>query len=1139
MVAGNKICWLLSKAMGEKMYHLSTKVSWRHTIMWTVKNAVENSRIIKAWDLLSPIDWLSFVSSVMSSYSEKFWKKMIENLWNRIAYDAKQLLDPIATKIANWEAVDLSKYKRAAQSLWRNNKAIKELFLDKWTSSDEEIRDAAVYYAAATIDWYMKSFWDMNKTISQYQWMVESWLDPYPYYFSQSSKDIYIWMVSNMQNMLESITDLNNFIKHSAQQDSLRLLENFNHKPLEWISDLSEWNIKKSMKKFAEIYSTNPKNVWLSESQYKKLIRQMNGNYDPISLMAGQKTSKIMKAIVKTSADARRFSTWVLNFPMAIALWGWAWTWYTMNAVWARSSWLYNLWKLEWIRDIIWYKTENVFWMSTKADINDIISSWVWSWDLSYLNRISKWINWFSKTQLEELWVRRDIAAMVWESAWEALKWLHNIPDSVFKIVAQNTAIWQALRQMQYLDEKAFLSHYKASTNKEALAQELRRLTDEYMQIGVWFFGPSTWNISTFNDMPIIKHLMYLASWWLNMAQNFFNLIWGRPIWLLIDWITWAMWWVEGAFKKAVWLIWDHYTKDPAVNQLFKTMYYTAFIWHKIQMLMDDEDDKSTVTQRVTKSFGTYWRWMNNYLQWIESNRVWRLWLSMVNMYNSPFMEWHKVTWMIAWMFKSFSRDYLSVLKWSSMLVNSLAAVADPTFDEWWFSMQMFKEFYNERMKQAQWMNRYFINETMASLDSKNVPLSQFDNWNMILWRRLSSVSQTEEAIRNVSDAKKLEENAWNWMFQQIMYNSSMAKYFQALGERYDPKATEKWVVSIFDKLSELKVISDEWLLPLEIPWDDKRTKQWIVKINDTIKHLWVYWWSKDKTLSDIFIEKWIRNPDNFEETYTYKTLNTIADLMSRSEMTDKQLFQLEKLRDSNIKWKSDALAWELMLRYVMKDNWSDGSIVLNKLAYGYRKKLEQQYSWKKYVGNGDLTEAQQDEINKQVATRFWKYIQMVDLNAYTSLMKSYVEKNPEFNDLKVFYDNWSMKGDVANWYKTVLFTMANISNWWTAETMTQVKNIIQSLHSIKDDWFKMAITAQAYDMLEQSHGVDPDSRLQIEARMFKEISPLIQKAIDRDEYMDKHREIINKMLEMQHGTAAQVQQMKDNEYNKQVGVWF
>ena len=1141
MAQWNNICLLATKAFWEKMYYLSQKINWWHTVMWTVKNAVEKSRNIKSWDLLSSIDWLFFVSTSLNQYNKILWKDMVKNLGNWLLQEAKEVLDPIATKIANWENVDLSKFKKDAQLLWRDTKTVKEMIEEDWEKIAWQIKNAAIYYAATTIKWYADAYWDMLKTINQYQDAVKEWIDVYPYFFSESWKEIYKWMVANMQNMFDSIPDLEKFIQHSSQQDALRLLENFNHEPLKWISDIGDESaVKQSMEKFAKLFSNNWKDLWISESDYKTLIRVMNWYYDPISAMTWYKWWKIYKTIVKTSADARRFSTGVLNHAMSFALLWWAWAWYWMQTVWAYSHWLYNLWKLDKVRDIIWYPKENVFGMSTRADMNDLISSWLGSWDLSYLNALSKKINSLAKTELEKLWISAHDSAMIWEAAWEALKWLHNIPDSLFKLTAQNTALAQALRQMWYVNENAFIAHHKASSIPDVLAQELRRLTDENLQIAVWFFWPATWNVSKFNDMPFVKHLMYLASWWLNMSQNFFNLTIWKPLWDIINsmvWhMRWAWWWLADSFEK----LRDHYMKDPRVTSLFKTLYYTMFIWHKIQMLIDEDDKDDTPIKRASKSFWTYWWRWNNYLQAIESNRVWRLWLVVANSFNSPFMEWSKVTWIIAGMFKEMARDFMSVHKWSSMFVNAIAAAAEWTFDEWWFSMKMFKDFANEWMTQARWMNRYFINQTISSLDSHNVPISLRDNWSMMLWTNVNKFQEIEQHVRDASDSKKLEEQTWKWLFNTMLYNNAIFWYIKNLVNKYDPKATEEWTQALFDRLSALQVMSDEWLLPMEIPGDKDKTNERYTEINDAIKYMWVYWWSKDDTLSTIFADSWIRNPENFEWTYEYNTLNTLADTMLKLETSPEKLFALEKLRDSDIKWKRGVLAWELMLRYAMAHDWSYWKIALNKMAYAYRKALESQFVWWWYAKNSDLTESQTNAINKAVAEKFWKYIQMVDINSYTSLMKSYVEANPAFDGLKVFKDNGALKWDIQNAYKAVLFTMATITNWWNKdpETITQIKNLTQSLYDIKDEWWKMHTVWLIYDMLEQSWWIDHDSKIQIEARMFKEIAPSLWKASWSEQFYKEHEDIINKMLDMQHWTESQIQQLKDNDYYSQAWVY-
>jgi len=1123
-------CELVNFIFWEKVLSISEKVPWWHTLVWTIRNWVDKTKNILKGDFFSPLEWLSIISNSMEIYNKRFWTDIIENLWTLISIDIMKKLEPIAIDIAKGKNVSLREYKNAAQRLWMTPKEILD-DIEMWSRWD--IILAGTYYWAVTIQAYMDSFNEMEKTIKAVDPLTKEWEEIYPYYFSPDGKDAYRWMISNMNKMFLSAWEVSKFVTHSAKQDVLRLMESFNHDAMKWMSDFNDEAWKE---KFTNMFLKLWEELSLTKLEYKTLITAMNSNWWTFDVLWDWTLKKWTETTVSTLADFKRFSTWVINIPFTTALTLWSGIWYTFNAVAYFNNWLYNPGKLWKLRELMGYSEENIFRWATRADVDNMLSAWLWSWDISYWNKFAKYIWWKAEELMTKMWAEEKYTALAWEGIQESFKWLHNAMDSLFKLQANNSSISSALRFMHFKDEKAFIAYYNNTEHKEALIQELKRISEDFMQMDVWFWWPAVWNISTLQNVPVVKHMQYLNTRWQNLWWRFINDTFLRPASMLVAWIRWHVSWVEWSMKNAFDGISKHYIDDPAVNKLFKVMFYTMYMWHKIQEVVDNEDSDDTVLQRATRSLGTYWRWMNNYLQAMESNRIWRTWEMFIDTFNNKYLEWHKLTAMIWGMFREMSKTIYSRRNWVSMFAKAMIAAGD-AFDEWWFNAKLFSKAWGVWQDQMRGMNRYYISQTIASLDSKNVPFSIYDNLSMMFWSQLNSASQIEQKVKDLSDAHKLETDSLRWFWSQLFYNNSILKPFRNLFyDVYDPNLVNEWTEKIFDKIAEMWVLSDDWLLPLEIQWDEKRTKEWQYKISETIKYLWIYWWHKDKNLSLVFSEAGIRNPDNFTETYTYQKLNTLSDMLLKSNMIDKELKLLDTLWESDIKWKEWWLASEVMLRYVMANNWSAWWLILNKMAYNYRSMRERELTNKKYPKADDLHESDKELINKEVAEKYWKYIQLVSLDTYTDLMWDYLEKDPAFDELKKIRSNKKVKGAIAASYKTILSTIALIQQWWSAEHITQQKDIIASIKYLKDygDEWTMNTVAQAYDLLEQNSWLSRDSKTQLEAKMFKEIAPYIIKAEDSPEYFEKHKEIIHKMLEMQHWTMSQTQQMMDNTYMSQ-----
>ena len=1150
----NRPCKVLAKAMWVNAYDTASLINWWNTFLWINKNAVDKLRIRWVWDFLSPHEWLWMVLDSAWKYNKHMNPNPIVDLRKELLSGIKEIADPIIRKIINWEDVDLSKYKKKAQWLWSDIKYV-ESEISNWNvwKIKNDIINAGVYYISKTAEAFKSSYNDMEKTISQYNSLLEEWIVPYKHYISSEAKNIILWAFSNMAWMLDSPNDLEKFIVHSVKQDFLRFLERFNHKPLKWISWFvdSKWNVYKdlldeSRKKFYSIFYPTwaDESKFVSDIEYSNLIQTMNWNYVPWMIIAGTIPSSILEKIYHTSADARRFASTWLNPALWTSLLVGSAVWYTVKGVSDYQQWLY---KLEWmipVFDALWIELDNIRWMMTRADMNDIVSAWRWSWDLSYINRLADVVKLKWPKRLEKLWISKFAATWISEWAWESLKWLHNIADAAAKYQIHASAMMQALRYFQFPDEKSFLQYFNSAQNKEWLKQAIIEKMEDYIQFAYWFYASPSWNINTLQRNKYVQPLQYLSSRGASLSKNIIDAAWFKILWHAIDWMTkWITWVTDWAW---VWLDWkkqisDYMLLDPKFTSIHKLFQNTLLLWHSAYMTISEKEtkDKDTWEPRdktpleiALESRWKFWRRANNYMQAIESNREWRLVLSMAEWYNNPFIDDNKkVASMVAWAWSSLTRDFLSKLKWSAILSDMVVAwtkwVLSDNPDVW-----IWHEVNKAWDRWIKWFNRYFVDQVDWSLTSKNVPVTKRDWLSMLFWKHINSISEMKSEIRNAAQIESATSSVWwalRFIKNQFLYNNAIWKAMLSFTEEYlnDSEKEEwfKWLIWEFES-QWLWDMVDKWIIPLgyEVSDNPEEQKKWNQFVADTLYQMWSHWGRHTQTLSEVFTKPWIRDTVSYSSDYNYSDLKQIADKYIISQMSDEDFNWLMTLYNRWDKWDAKRLAELQVLTYINANYPWWWVVALSNMATQFWNEFEKRYKWSDVV----------DKRNEAVAAIFWPMIQHVSLIDYTNIMSEFVEKNEWFKKVKYLFDNnKKFNSAIKNTYKAWLGANSAWLWWKDDEDIFNWTDIMWRIYDIPDDddalsdW-KLNTAIMVSDELNANPHLSQDTRDAMIAKVLYTVRWRINYAMDNPEWHKKNEDLVYKLLDYYYSTYDQLQSAMD-----------
>jgi len=516
-------------------------------------------------------------------------------------------------------------------------------------------------------------------------------------------------------------------------------------------------------------------------------------------------------------------------------------------------------------------------------------------------------------------------------------------------------------------------------------------------------------------------------------------------------------------------------------------------------------------------------------MQAIESNREGRLMLWVTEWYNNPYIKNDKALSMVSKAWQSFSRDYLSVLKWSEMALEITKAATEWLYN-WWVNW-MFEEWYNAYMKSTHWFNRYFIDQIDWALDSSNVPLTQRDWLSMLFGKHINGISEMKWEIRDAIDTKNLKENTYNWLATQMLYNNSIGKALNLfINWKYDPYKKEKWMVDIINQIDSmwLWTLVEEWKLPPTemISEDPDIQEKRDTQVLSTIKWLWIYWWNKSQTLAWLFESAWIREQDVLWSTYTYSDMKKATDRYLLSKLSSKDLKELEALYDwDNIKWQKTLLAEKQILNYVNYNTPWWAAIALSNMLYQTDQQLNNAFAKKKYAKESDLKDEEIVKKNRILVNKFWPLLSQVALPEYTSLMTKFVSLNPEFKKLKWIVDeDGIMSKDLQNSYKSYM----TVASKWIADDVYNASKIVWRMNWIKDDWWKMRVISHTIDTIDSNPNFWWEVWLALKSRILYDNKKFIFKAMKDESFMNKYSDDIWKMLEFYYWTYDHIQKNKD-----------
>lgn len=576
--------------------------------------------------------------------------------------------------------------------------------------------------------------------------------------------------------------------------------------------------------------------------------------------------------------------------------------------------------------------------------------------------------------------------------------------------------------------------------------------------------------------------------------------------------------------------------RNPVFLWTMKYLFYTWFFSHKMEMLMDDDKNEKSVLERILHSYWTFWEWMNNYTQAFESNFIWRWIKAALEPFNNPLVQ-DKDTALTSFLslFSQLWRDFMREWAGAEMIIRSLTALWDWTINDW--AAFWLKEWRNSFWKSATWFNRYFAQQLDAQLDKKNIPISQWDWFSMLIWKHLNDISQIKQFEQGLNSVAFFKESVGSWIKNQALYNVPFLRAITKWVADIDLDSKYIWLKKIINAMDEdhLHVeFIDQWRLPLERSDDKKLQAQRYNQIVNSVGKS-----SLSTFTSNIFDNIWSdvlqRNNKDITEQKIYDQYKPIADLLLKSKLSNEELNKATKLfENKDINWTS-AFQFLTYLNHKSPGAWA---IVLwqvaDKLQYNYAKQL-----W--YTSFAKLPDDKKTLINERIVWLVSPYIADVNLPLYTTLLQEYMAINPKYEWIKDLFNYWSLKWDLENSFRAWVWAATKWVEENDPEKFYIWTDIASIINKIEDPSVAMQTIWMVSDMIKASPQLSDQTKTNIAIWLFDQSKKFLETAMKDEKFMEKHSNEIQKMMEHYFGTVNDVQLIMDRvtwekSYNKATG---